>query len=96
LLAFISKNVQARILDHRCEIFFVTQKLHIQGKKEDRVSIFPLSLQGAVVTTRNLSYPLIHERLHFGSNGMNNQMVQNTCSIQIHRGSVWAFHFFGS
>ncbi len=73
-------------IDDKNEICFLRDKINLQGKPGELVSIVPLcNIEG--ITTKGLEYPLCKETLYFGkSRGISNVMTGQECEITIEAG----------
>lgn len=74
---------EAVIFDDNNEIRILSDKLTVDGRKGQTLSIIPIrgNLEG--VTTTGLLYPLNNETLYLGkSRGVSNIMTENSCTIE--------------
>lgn len=73
-------------IDDKNEIYFIRERLVLQGTPGEIVSVVPLcQMEG--VSTKGLEYTLREETLYFGrSRGVSNVLTQDTCEITVRSG----------
>lgn len=85
MLLSICKN--GVLADDNNEIYLLRDKLVLNGKKGQTVSIIPVMGDAEGICTKKLEYPLNHETLHFASTrGVSNIMMSDVCEITIEKG----------
>ncbi len=72
------------------QIFVVSKSQNIATKRDQIISILPLSMS-ATVTANELEYPLNNTTLFAGSQGVSNISISKNVFIQVHSGSVLVF-----
>ncbi len=86
-ILLMTKCANACMIDDNNEIYILRDKLKIEGKKGDTVSIVPIGGDVSGVTTEGLEYPLDRETLYFGaSRGVSNVMNEDGCAITAENG----------
>lgn len=87
------KGVDVRLDDGKEEIFLIHGWGEIHGKPGDRVSLLALSPSIKGVTTTNLRYPLVDEKLVFyHSRGVSNVMQTWKARVEIESGILLCIH----
>ena len=85
LLLFRCKN--SCIIDDNNEIYPLTDKFHISGKKGKTLSIIPIGGDLCGLITKGLDYPLDNETIHLGeSRGNSNVITEDSCEITVNSG----------
>lgn len=85
LLLFKHKN--SRIIDDKNEIYPLTDKLCIKGKKGKTMSVIPVFGNLIGVVEKGTDYPLDNEDLIFGeSRGNSNVIKEDLCEITVKSG----------
>ena len=80
-------GIEARIMDANNEIYLVTDKLEIQGKPGDYLSVIPVSGQVSGLFLRGVEFPLENASLSMGSSlGISNCFKDTTAFISITKG----------
>ena len=75
------------LIDDNNEIYLLKDKLSLNGKKGQTLSIIPIKNNAVGITTDGLEYPLNDETLYFGSSrGISNIMLADKCNITIKSG----------
>lgn len=75
------------LIDDNNEIYMLRDKLEINGRKGQIISIIPLCGDAEGLVTDGLEYPLSGETLRFAqTRGISNVMTQNKCTVSIKRG----------
>jgi thiamine pyrophosphokinase len=90
-------QLDVRLDDGVEEAFFCRDRVQVQGKNGDVVSLIPW--QGAVtgIRTENLKWPLHNETLHpEKSRGVSNEMTGDTARIEIGTGLLLVIHYRNS
>lgn len=96
-LFFIShpkyKNLEISFIDYQQEIYIVTNKLTLTGRKKDIVSLIPLLNNVTNISTSGLKFGLNNETLYLGdSRGVSNMMIGSTAKISIKSGLLLIIH----
>ena len=96
-LALISNirfaQLDARLDDGVEEAFFCRDRVRVQGKSGDVVSLIPWQGAVTVVRTENLKWPLHNEMLYpEKSRGVSKEMTSDTASIEIKSGLLLIVH----
>jgi thiamine pyrophosphokinase len=89
-VAFTSTPIT--LIDGKQEIRMArnSEKLTLQGRPGDTVSLIPLAGDARGVTTQNLEYPLEMETLLFGSSrGVSNVMLKENASVTLQEGVLF-------
>lgn len=88
LKRFSDMNIKASIADEKNEIYYLNSKITLRGKKDDTVSVIPLSdLEG--ITTTGLFYRLDNDVMYMGtSRGVSNVMTDCECTIIVKKGNA--------
>lgn len=83
----INKNIKAKIIDDKNEIELVSKKWKTIGKKNDIVSILPLTpVEG--LSYRGLKWNLKNYSVDFGWLGVRNRMTKNKASVKLDKGKI--------
>jgi thiamine pyrophosphokinase len=91
-----SADADVTIIEGKQEIRLIKNKIKLEGKKGDLVSLIPLNGDVKKVTTKNLKYSLKNEDLKFGySRGISNVFTEDTAEISLHEGSLLVIHTKG-
>jgi len=89
----LSVKAAVTIIEGNQEIRLIRNKIKLQGKKGDLVSIIPFKSDAKKVTTKNLKYPLKNADLKFGySRGISNVLEKDTAEISLASGSLLVIH----
>ncbi|OGK20233.1 thiamine diphosphokinase [Candidatus Roizmanbacteria bacterium RIFCSPHIGHO2_02_FULL_37_13b] len=81
------------IVDYNIILYSVRKEKIIIGKKNDIVSLLPITKQVEGVTTNGLSYTLNNATLYFGSTrGISNYLTSNKAQITIKKGVLLVAH----
>jgi len=81
------KNIPASIIDENHHIKITAAYMKIEGLPGDYLSLFPVTADGAIVTTTNLKYQLNREQLNFASSrGLSNEMLGKSAEIKVESG----------
>lgn len=87
LMQCLNANVFAKIVNEHNEIQLINDKIEIEGKKGDLVSLIPLSTNVIGVTTKGLEYPLNNYTMEIGKAlGISNVMLYEKALVQIKQG----------
>lgn len=77
------------LIDDNNEIYLLKDRLSVNGRKGQTLSIIPINGDACGVTTSGLEYPLDNEILYFGSSrGISNVMLEDKCEITINSGKA--------
>lgn len=83
------KGAKAVIIDEKNEIYYLDQKLTLDAKSGEFLSIIPIEGDVLGVTAQNVKYPLNDETLYFGkSRGISNEFLGERCTITVKKGSA--------
>jgi thiamine pyrophosphokinase len=83
------KGITGRILDEHNEIYLVTDTLEVHGRKNDFLSLVPITETVTGVTLRGLLYPLFNATLPMGSSlGVSNQFASDSAVVTINSGML--------
>ena len=75
------------LIDDNNEVYLLRDKLVVNGKKGQTLSIIPINGDVCGIVTKGLEYPLMSENLYFGSSrGISNVLTENSCEITIKSG----------
>src|SRR3989339_293634 len=86
-------KINIKIIHNNEDIYFVSKKIVIHGKKNDEVSLLPFHADAKGVVTTGLQYEPSHETLHFASTrGISNVMEKPSASIQLKKGILMVVH----
>ena len=89
----ILTNLDVRIDDGSQEVILVREKLELEGKPGDLVSLLPLSPIVRGITTSGLKYPLNDESMiFFHSRGLSNRMLGDSARIEFQSGVLICIH----
>lgn len=89
----ILTNLDVRIDDGLQEVILVREKLDLEGKPGDLVSLLPLSPIVRGITTSGLKYPLNDESMiFFHSRGLSNRMLSDAAHIEFQSGVLICIH----
>lgn len=84
-----------KIIEGNQEIFFCRDKLNISGKKNDLISLIPLSGDCQGVTTVGLKWNLQVRNLQVGSSrGVSNVMLGKSAQISLKTGCLLVIHTY--
>lgn len=87
LIKLLNNNIKASIINDNNEIFVINKSIEIIGRKDDVVSLVPISEKVEGVTTCGLYYPLENATLYIEkSRGVSNVMLTNIASVSIKSG----------
>ncbi len=90
---YITKGLELTIHEHKTTMYTVRNKLIIKGKKNDTISLLPITKHVIGVLTNGLYYKLDNESLDFGfSRGMSNYMIEDRCEVNIKKGILLVSH----
>lgn len=83
------KGINARILDRHNEIYLVKDRLELEGKPGDLLSIIPVSNDATGVCLEGLEYPLANQTLPMGTSlGISNCFKENRAFITVENGTL--------
>ena len=83
------RDIDAVIIDSNNIIRMVFDKVTIDGKRGDTVSILPFCGDVIGVTTTGLEYPLNNSVIKIGTSlGVSNKMTDNVCTVEIKAGTA--------
>lgn len=86
-ILLLEKCKNGVLIDDNNEIYLLKDKLSLNGKKGQTLSIIPIKDNAVGITTDGLEYPLNDETLYFGSSrGISNVMLADKCDITIKSG----------
>jgi thiamine pyrophosphokinase len=87
------KNVSARIVDERQEMFVARGEATITGQAGDMVSLIPLGGDVTGIVTEGLLYPLKDETLFSGpARGISNMMIGRVARVTLRSGALLVIH----
>lgn len=99
LLLSLTYSVPIRFMDGK-QISWVVkgpQKVKIEGKKGELLSLIPLLGNVEGIMSKNLYYPLKNDTLVFGKpRGVSNVLTKNIAKIAFEKGSLLLVHTIGS
>jgi thiamine pyrophosphokinase len=82
-----------RLIDGHTEVFLIRDSAVIQGEIGQRVSLLPLNVPAAGISTQGLHYPLLNETLYPDkTRGLSNQMISPTVTISLQTGLLLCIH----
>ena len=88
-ILLLDKCKNGVVIDDNNEIYMLKDKLIINGRKGQTLSIIPINGDAQGITTIGLEYPLCDETLHFASSrGISNVMLDSKCEITIKKDMV--------
>ncbi|MCI8980695.1 MAG: thiamine diphosphokinase [Clostridia bacterium] len=86
-IMLLNKCKNGVVIDDNNEIYLLRDRLIINGKCGQTLSIIPVTADARGISTRGLEYPLDNETLYFSSTrGISNVMTADTCEITIKEG----------
>lgn len=86
-ILLLDKCKNGVVIDDNNEIYLLRDRLEIEGKKGQTLSIIPINGNAQGITTSGLEYPLCDETLYFASSrGISNVMLDSKCEITIKNG----------
>ena len=86
-------EADVRLHDGLTEAFFITSKATLRGKQAETVSLLPWGVTAEGVSTDGLSYPLHQETLlPYRTRGISNQMLADTATVKVKRGTLLCVH----
>ncbi len=89
----IAQNKPCRMIEGNMDMYIVRDKVILNGKKGDELSLIPLKGDCERITTRGLYYPLQQEDIPFGSTrGISNVFLKEKVEIQIRSGVLLVVH----
>jgi len=92
-LSKISEKIKLTIVENKQTIYFLRDKIEIEGKIGDELSLIPLQNQVKNITTTGLQYQLNHENLDFGATrGVSNVFQKERVKISITGGLLMVVH----
>ena len=80
-------NIKARIIDSRNEIYFVTKRIELEGKKGEILSVIPLG-ETEGITYTGLKWGLKDCKTKFGWIGVCNEFTSNKATIAVKKGKL--------
>ena len=85
-----SLNIKSKIISEKEEVFIaIDEKVEIEGRAGDIISIIPINGDAYGVTLENLEYPLNNYNMKFGIPlGISNIMLDTKCTIKVEKGSL--------
>lgn len=88
-------KVAARIISAECEIWLVTARVVIAGRRGETVSLIPLTERVEGIVTRGLRYPLRNEPLLLGTTrGVSNVLSAARAEVTLTRGVLLVAHLW--
>jgi thiamine pyrophosphokinase len=88
-----SKNTQISIIEGVQELWFVKDKLTLQGQKGEFISLIPLQTDVIGVKTKGLKWVLQNDTLLYGkTRGISNEFTGGTCEISVTEGTLLVVH----
>lgn len=93
MFASLQSNKRSiKIIEGNQEIYFVKDKLHLEGKSEEFVSLIPFQ-ENVTVTTKGMKWELTNSVLEYGkTRGISNEFVSNTAEISVEKGILLVIH----
>lgn len=85
-----SKNSEIILIDEQFLVYPVSSKLILSMEIGQTLSILPME-NYTNVTTKGLSFELMHEDLRKGGRGISNRSVNGTVEVTVNRGGVMVF-----
>ncbi|MBU0980489.1 MAG: thiamine diphosphokinase [Nanoarchaeota archaeon] len=82
------------LLTHDYKAKVIKNKIKLNAKKGDRVSLIPLTDSVKGITTKGLHHPLINAQLDSSTHGISNIASENKVSIKVDEGSLLLMHWF--
>ena len=83
----LKKGVNAAIVDEQTYIVLVGDRVIIEKKDYEYISLIPMTTEASGITTNNLLYPLMDETLMIGTTrGISNKFAQSPAIISIKQG----------
>ncbi len=88
LLERLMKNgIVGRIVDKNNSIYMTDKGLSISRKEGHYLSILPVNSDGVTLSLKGFYYPLVGEKIHFGSTlGISNKIIDDIGIVEIHSG----------
>ncbi len=92
LKKLVDRQISCRMVDSHNEIHLVTDRLEIEGRPGELVSVLPASERVTGVTMTGFLYPLNGAELVMGSTiGVSNRLVGQTARINVLSGTLIVF-----
>lgn len=90
LLSIPLKNgIKTSLISENSSVYLIDDKISINGKKGDLISLIPFKDDVTGVTTKNLYYPLSDETLFIGSSrGVSNVFNESKIEVSIKSGKL--------
>lgn len=86
-IMLLNKCKNGVVIDDNNEIYLLRDRLRINGKCGQTLSIIPVTADARGISTSGLEYPLDNETLYFSSTrGISNVMTADICEITINEG----------
>lgn len=86
-ILLLNKCPRGVLIDDNNEIYLLKDRVEINGRKGQTLSIIPINGNAEGITTDGLEYPLNNETLYFAdTRGISNVMLENKCTISIKNG----------
>lgn len=86
------KNIQVTIVEDNQILYFVKDKLSLQGKSGEYVSLIPFQ-ENVTVSTKNLKWELKNSILEYGkTRGISNELVKQVAEIKVKKGTLLVIH----
>ncbi|MDI3534874.1 MAG: thiamine pyrophosphokinae [Thermosediminibacterales bacterium] len=87
LSSVAEKGIKVRMLNEKNDVYIITDKVSLNGKKGDLVSLLALTPEVTGVTTKGLYYPLEKASLTIGFPvGISNVFVEEKVEINVEKG----------
>lgn len=93
MVYFKNKGLELKLAGEKWEMFLVEGEKQLLGKKDDILSLIPISPEAVEVETQGLYYPLKKETLPMGpARGISNVFLGDTAWVKVKHGTLLGVH----
>lgn len=97
MVNFRKKGLEVKLAGENWEMFLIEGEARILGKKEDLLSLIPVSQEVSGIETQGLYYPLKNETIPMGSSrGISNVFLGDEATVRTKKGLLLAIKLAGS
>ena len=93
MVYFKNKGLELKLAGEKWEMFLIEGDKQLLGKKDDILSLIPISPEAVDVETKGLYYPLKKETLPMGpARGISNVFLGKTANVKVKQGMLLGIH----